>query len=350
MWDMPAASPEGHVVLESLRKSLYPREMDTQQHHEQARREHILRFWKIHGDIATRDAYGICRRTLYNWQKHPTPQSRAHRYGYQKRVIPQNLTDEINRIRSEHPRLGKEKLTPLLGRFCLQQGLPLPAEPTVGRILTQLKREGRLAAPVRLRMSGKTGNLLEKRSLLQVKKQRRGAYLPTRPGGLLQLDGVLKFIDGKRRYVFTAVDLTSRIGFAMAFPSASSRNGRIFLEHILAIAPFSVSHIQTDNGSEFLKEFRKAAVEADLVHFFNWVKQPKYQGWVERFNRTIQEEFIDWYLHTLAYDLSLFNEKLTVWITWYNTERVHRGLNRKTERGVQKYTPLQYLAVTAECN
>lgn len=336
-------------ALESLQRKVYWGSMDTPQQQERARREKILQFWKTHGDAATKDAFNVCRRTLYYWQSNPTPQSRAHRNGYRKRYIPPELVDEINRIRKEHPRLGKEKLTPLIQAFCNQKGLKAPSEPTVGRMLQQLKKEGKLQSLVRLRMSAKTGKLLEKLPPLHSKKERRAGYLPECPGDLLQLDGVLKFVNGQRRYVFTAVDLVSRVGFAMAFPSASSRNGRVFLEHILSSAPFLVSHIQTDNGSEFLKEFRKAALEAELTHFFNWVKQPKYQGWVERFNRSIQEEFIDWHTSSLAHDLPGFNEELAGWIAWYNGERIHRGLNQKTDRGVQKYSPLQYLTLTAEC-
>src|SRR3990167_745426 len=44
---------------------------------------------------------------------------------------------------------------------------------------------------------------------------------------------------------------------------------------------------------------------------------------VERFNRTIQEEFIDWHKETLAYDIDEFNRKLIDWLLWYNTERPH---------------------------
>lgn len=350
IWDAWSASPEGRAVLESLGKNLYPKQMDTQHHKEIKRREKIVTFWQLHGDTATTDAFGVCRRTLYNWQKRVVPESRAHRNGYTTRQIPLELVVEINWIRGCHPRLGKEKLTPLLAPFCASRGLKVLSESTVGRILTQLKKEGILKSPVKLRMSGKSGKLIQKNPPLTVKKLRRGRYLPEKPGDLLQLDGVMKVNDGKRRYVFTAVDLVSRVAFSMAFPSGSSRNGRTFLEHILATAPFPITHIQTDNGSEFMKEFRKAALEAELVQFFNGVKQPKFQGWVERFNRSIQEEFIDWHESSLAHDLPGFNEKLATWILWYNTERIHRGLNQKTDRGVQKYTPLAYLALTAECN
>ena len=99
----------------------------------------------------------------------------------------------------------------------------------------------------------------------------------------------------QRRYTFTAVDPVSRWAYSKTYKTASSRNGADFLHELVAQAPFQITHIQTDNGSEFMKDLREAAEAASLTHFHNWVKQPKYQGWVERFNRTIQEEFLDWH-------------------------------------------------------
>ena len=43
----------------------------------------------------------------------------------------------------------------------------------------------------------------------------------------------------------------------------------------------------------------------------------------ERFNRTIQEEFIDYYQELLFTDLEKFNEKLADWLVWYNQDRPH---------------------------
>ena len=88
------------------------------------------------------------------------------------------------------------------------------------------------------------------------------------------------------------------------------------------------------------------AQEAELIHFFNYVKQPKYQGWVERFNRTIQEEFINWRHSTLSLDLPSFNQQLDEWLQFYNTKRVHRGLGKPGHR----LTPMQYLETTKECH
>lgn len=333
-------------ILESLHQKRYPKEMDTRTQKETRRREEILLFWQRHGLAAAEDAFGVSRRTLFRWKKDTVPKSRKHRNGYARRVVHPLLSAEIVRLRGAYPRLGKEKLTPLLRTFCLEQGIPAPAEATVGRMVGELKAEGKIPCGARLRMSARTGTLLEKHSQPRKPKLRRGGYLPELPGDLLQVDGVLIFTLGQRRYTFTAVDLVSRWAFSKTYKTASSRNGADFLSELLARAPFRVSRIQTDNGSEFAKEFREAASAASLVHFHNWVKQPKYQGWIERFNRTIQEEFLDWNKQSLALEPDSFNPLLLEWLSFYNTKRVHRALGPAGQR----LAPLQYLATTAECH
>lgn len=56
---------------------------------------------------------------------------------------------------------------------------------------------------------------------------------------------------------------------------------------------------------------------------------------VERFNRTIQEDFVD-YHNGLLLDLARFNEKLVDWLVFYNSKRVHHAFNNRL-------SPLQYL-------
>lgn len=344
VWDMASASPEGRAVLESLENKRYPKNMDTQQK-EVARRKLILTFWQRHGFVATSEAYGVSRRTLFRWQKDSTPKSRAHTKGYTKRKIHSLVQGEVIHLRTMYPNLGKEKLAPLLAEFCVSQNISAPSETTTGRILGELKAQGLLPTGVKLRMSAKTGKLLEKKPQPRRRKLRRNGYLPENPGDLLQLDGVLTFVESRRRYTFTGIDLVSRWAFSKTYATASSRNGADFLRELLTVAPFEVSRIQTDNGSEFMKEFGQAVEKAVLTHFFNWVKQPKYQGWVERFNRTIQEEFLDFHHDLLGGDPDQFNQRLSSWLTFYNTKRVHRSLGRSGQR----LTPLQYLETTAEC-
>jgi len=344
VWGAAHTEPQGQMLLEQLARKRYPKRMDTKQQQEIERREKILTFWSVHGLAATKDAFGVGRATLFRWKRDPVPKSQAHRHGYQKRVVQHILELEIIRLRTKYPRLGKEKLAPLLREFCAEQGMACPAEATVGRIIGDLKHQGKLPTGAQLRLYGKTGKLSEKPQPSKKKKLRRGGYIPQCPGDLLQVDGVLINTLGQRRYTFTAVDLVSRWAFSKTYRTASSRNGADFLAELLESAPFDISHIQTDNGPEFMKEFRETAEKTDLTHFFNWVKQPKYQGWVERFNRTIQESFLNWHYASLAGDPDDFNKELSEWVTFYNTKRVHRALGRSGQR----LTPLQYLTLTKE--
>jgi putative transposase len=342
-WGKYLAKPKREKeILERLAQRRYPKHMDTNQEKEQKRREDILLFWEKHGTLAAKDAFNVSRATLFRWKQDTTPKSRKHRNGYTKRVVHPLLLSEIIRLRTLYPRLGKEKLAPLLSQFCRERDISIHSEPTVGRILQDMKRQGTLPHPKTLRMSARTGLLLEKHTHKQVPKLRRGTYLPEHPGDLLQVDGVLIFTLGQRRYTFTAVDLVSRWAFSKTYKTASSRNGADFLQELLHTAPFPVQRIQTDNGSEFATEFREAAGKASLTHFHNWVKQPKYQGWIERFNRTIQEEFLDWHKTSLAGEPDQFNPLLLEWLTFYNTNRVHRSLGKYGQR----LTPLAYLEAT----
>jgi transposase InsO family protein len=50
----------------------------------------------------------------------------------------------------------------------------------------------------------------------------------------------------------------------------------------------------------------------------------------ERFNRTIQESFVDYHEELLFTDLALFNCKLADWLVFYNAERPHHSLGQQS--------------------
>lgn len=301
-------------------------------------REKILKFWGAHGLSATTDAFGVSRATLFRWQREITPKSRA-RTTQIKRSIPPSLRSEILRLMALHPELGKGQLTPLLARFCAMHGIHTPSESTVGRYLGDLRREGVLKKPVKLRLSARTGKLIEKRTSTQ-KKMRRNGYAPGLPGDLLQIDTVVTFINGLKRYTITAIDLPSRFTFAWSYASLSSSTSTDFLEKLELAAPFTVKRIQTDNGLEFHGHFRETLLKRGTTQYFNRPRNPKQNAFIERFNRTIQEEFLYWNQQSLAYDLPDHNKKLMQYLIYYNAERPHTGL--------QKKTPLEYLVLSPQ--
>ena len=93
--------------------------------------------------------------------------------------------------------------------------------------------------------------------------------------------------------------------------------------------PFSISDVQTDNGGEFLKYFDQELNRQKITHHFTLIHSPRINGCIERFNRTIQEEFLD-RTDTMIVDAKRFHTELTDWLSWYNTSRPHVALNYKT--------------------
>lgn len=90
--------------------------------------------------------------------------------------------------------------------------------------------------------------------------------------------------------------------------------------------PTPIHTIQTDNGGEFMARFHEYVESEDLKHVFTYPHSPKINGVVERFNRTIQEEFIN-RNDEIYYDLEAFQIKLDQYLDWYNYRRPHASLN-----------------------
>lgn len=289
-------------------------------------RVRIITFWKKHGDSATKEAFEISRRTLFRWQAalqkthgkleglnafSTAPKNRR------KRIVPNGLLERIIAFRKERYRLGKDKLCAILKR----EGYRTSAS-TIGRLLSDLKKQGRLSAPIRYSLSGKTGKLIE-RAVKRKKKLRR-------PHGyrVLEVDTVIRFIDGVKRYILTGVDTEKRIAFAAAYTNHGSKSAADFLQKARTALPDCPNALQTDNGSEFALHFSQAVREQQLVHFHTYPRSPKMNAHVERFNRTLDEEFLRWNRAFLRDDIRAFNEKLIDWLLWYNGERPHYALGQ----------------------
>jgi len=302
----------------------------------------ILKFFDEFGMEATKRAFNKSRSTIFLWKKKLydaggklsalAPGCRAPKHR-RKRILSPLMTQFIIDYRSRHPRADKTTITPALTAACRQAGIKPVSESTVGRIIHDLKESGRLPKTSRLRINARNGKLYEIKSRQAFRKERRRGFHPSQPGDLVEMDTVSIFLSGIKRYLFTAIDTKTRFAFAYAYKSNSSANGRDFLKKFTTVAPFAISNIQTDNGGEFLKHFNQSCQDNDLVHFFNYPRHPQSNGHLERFNRTIQEQFADWHLDSL-YEPEDFNLILMEYLIWYNTERPHRGIG--------KMPPLRY--------
>lgn len=145
------------------------------------------------------------------------------------------------------------------------------------------------------------------------------------PGALVEMDTIHFFDpDGIKRYVYTALDVYSRTGFALASDKANCLESIRFLKKARRYFSFAIETIQTDNGPEFGRFFSDACVRSGSAHRHNHPRSPNENGHLERFNRTIQEEMPkEGFCFQDPKDIPLFCD-------WYNTERPHMGIACKT--------------------
>lgn len=61
----------------------------------------------------------------------------------------------------------------------------------------------------------------------------------------------------------------------------------------MLISGFKILVVKTDNGHKFLGYFEKYLKDKNITQYFSYPRTPKSNAYVERFNRTIQEEFVE---------------------------------------------------------
>ena len=155
----------------------------------------------------------------------------------------------------------------------------------------------------------------------------------THIGALLQLD-TIHILDpcGNRIYVYTIIDLYSRWAYAEAVSKIGANQSVEFVNRAINVSPFKFEMIQTDHGSEFSRWFTHGCWRHGIKHRHGRVRQKNDNAYIERFNRTIQEECLDGVIHKLKE----YQKALPNWLQYYNTERLHMGIDFKTPQEVMQ--------------
>lgn len=158
-------------------------------------------------------------------------------------------------------------------------------------------------------------------------KWKKRRIYPIRPdvakqGDLVEFD-TIHFMnkDGIKSYVYTALDVYSRYGYAMVSKKINTHQTLRFLKQVQKYFSFEIHCIQTDNGPEFEKFFTD---NCKIKHRHNHPRSPNENGHLERFNRTLQEEIPKHHLYILNKD------DISKYLEHYNTKRMHMGIKFKT--------------------
>lgn len=296
----------------------------------------ILRFWKQYGLKATKDAYDASRSTLFSWKKtykdsgdvvaslDPGSQAPIKR---RKRIIDHRIIKEIRRLRLDVcPNMGKDKVKIFLDEYCKEHNIKDISISTIGRII---KDKRIYHQRQKVSHSGQIKTTKRSKKLRKPKE-----FIANEVGDLIEIDTVVRFDWGIKRYMITAVDTYTRYSFAHVYNKHNSDSTKDFFKKLEQVFPYRIKRVQTDNGSEFHKHFKDYLKKQKVVHYWNYKGQPTKNGHVEKYNRTIQEEFVDQH-SVLLEDTNKFNHKLMDWLVWYNTKRPHWSLNLQS--------PIDYL-------
>jgi transposase InsO family protein len=294
----------------------------------------VINYYQQFGMKAALAAFPAKRSTILLWQ-----QTLKESGGKLKSLIPQSsrphkcrgmktnplVLAELCRLRKKHYRLGKEKIYPLLKRYCESIGLDVPAESTIGKIITRNH----------LFFSRTSyGYHDPKRKRPDNVRRMRVIHAPKpSEGGYVELDTVETRIAGVKRYTVTAIDVKLKVAYAQTFKGKHSRNALTALKTFQSMLSIPIHTVQTDNGSEFLAEFDSYCQREKLTHLFTYPHSPKINGVVERFNRTIQEDCLEVYYDELD-DPKKINLRLSEYLTFYHNERVHKALGNRTPADV----------------
>lgn len=167
------------------------------------------------------------------------------------------------------------------------------------------------------------------------------------PGYLLSQDtflvGTLKGIG--RIYLQAVVDTFGSFAFGKLYTSKLPETAvDILYDRVLpfyAEQGLEVKHILTDNGREYcgrpmIHPYQIFLEFNEIKHRRSKVATPRTNGFVERFNRTVLDEFFRETFRTKFYGLvEELQQDLDQWLHYYNYERPHRGYRNMGRRPIE---------------
>jgi len=291
---------------------------------ERLRVEWMVFYYTVAGENVTLTAqhFTISRKTFYKWlnrfknSKYNVQslanQSKAprHKRKWQVTLIQE---ERIRRLRKRYPYYGKKKLMVLYEKEYSEGISTWKIERVVRRYkLYHDQKKAEKTARKRARARQKP-----KKRITQLVKEGRPCFL-------FQFDTIVIYWNNLKRYIITAVDHDTKLGYARMYKNKSSRAATDFLYRLRYLAGQPIENLQTDNGSEFALEFERATTKLNIQRYFSRVKTPKDNPEIERFNQTLEYEWL--YNSNLSLDPEELNPRLTEWLIEYNFNRPHQSL------------------------
>lgn len=284
-------------------------------------RIHVITHYYKYGLRPTLDAFNLKKSSLYNWINAYEKNGRRVIALVPKKTKPKHTrvmqTDArivtfIKEMREEHGNIGKSMLKPFIDAYAKELGIESISATTIQKIIKRrnFTFEQRVYAQ-------KQANKFKK---LRVRKSPK----VTRPG-FVQMDSIVVYINYEKHLFMSCIDVFTKFAHVVYVPDLKAQTALTVFQEFKELNPNKIYMVQTDNGSEFLKTFHEYLERQQIKHLFIYPRSPKINAFIERFNRTIQEEFI---LRNdeIYYDTKAMQRKLAKYLFWYNYQRPHASL------------------------
>lgn len=275
--------------------------------------------------------FGITRKTLHKWMKRFNTEHFLELEEYsrapihvRKRQIALFQRARIRTLRTRYQKYGKMKLASLY----TQEYKEKISSWKIQKVIEEENLYQDKVTASKFRRRHVQARIHSRQRITKLTKEKKINYL-------WHVDTVvLTLKEGGYRYLLTAIDEVSKLSYARLYSTHTSRNAKDFLVRLVYLTDKKVINLHSDNGSEFKKEFEEACRELGVPQWYSRPHTPKDNAVLERFNRTIQEEFVE-LTDSDIFLVSEFNKSLTDWLIEYNFHRPHKTLDYKT--------PIQYL-------
>ena len=260
---------------------------------------------------------------------------------------PEEVQQRIVQMSLSHPAWGCNRLSDQLKL----EGVSVSA-PTVQNILNKKRIGSRYERWLRLEeettekkieLSVEQVSFIEKHNPCFRERHVESSH----PGELLNQDtffvGHLKGVG--KVYLHAVVDTYS--SFAFGFLHVSKQpEAAVAVMHNEALVFYSekglkVKSVLTDNGKEFCggegHPYGLYLELNDIEHRTTKVRRPQTNGFVERFNRTVLDEFFRKAFREKLYEsVELLQRDLDEWLFYYNQERPHQGYRNMGRRPIER--------------
>lgn len=283
-------------------------------------RLHVLEYYYQYGWKPTITAFKIGKSTLYDWKKRYEKSGKSLGSLVPNKTRPHHvrqmttdwrLIQFIRQFRQTYGNIGERKLKIFLDEYAKELNIPPISSRTISKVIK--RRHLYFDIPKKVKRRNKFSRYRSRKS-----------PKPNFPG-YVEIDSIVVYINNTRHNFMSCIDIYTKFAYVRKVNTLSSLQAKITFQAFQQLLPHPVHTIQTDNGSEFLGKFHQYLETRGIKHIFIYPRSPKLNGVVERFNRTVQEEFIN-RNDDIYYDLTAFQIKLAKYLNWYNYKRPHASL------------------------